>query len=80
MRCSCCNEQLTDYEVTLRHAFTKQFLELCQVCINNMDGAIPVMCRPDLMSEEDDHYEDLSYDDSVEDLNYQDLDDYWNER
>ena len=83
MRCSCCNAELTDYETTLRHAFTKKFLELCQACIGSMDNAIPVLCRPDLMSEGDDTYTEVDYD-AIEDKDVNDyddgLEDYWSER
>ena len=58
MRCSCCNEALTDYEVTLRHAVTKKFLEMCGNCLE--DTNIPIQVRNDLLSEVDlDMVEDL---------------------
>jgi hypothetical protein len=83
MRCLCCNEALTDYELTLRHGFTMEFLELCQECINSLGYKLPIVGRSDLMTEADTELSDnlieddevLGYDDSNEDL-----DDYWKER
>jgi len=83
MRCLCCNEALTDYELTLRHGFTMEFLELCQECINSLGYKLPIVGRADLMTEADTELADnlleddelSGYDDSNEDL-----DDYWKER
>jgi len=80
MRCTCCNESLSDYEATLRHAVTKRFIELCTVCLK--DTGIPIQCRNDLLGEADtsledliDDYEELPTDDAEDD--YRDL---WDER
>lgn len=81
MRCLCCNESLSDYEVTIRHAITKQFVELCSVCLK--DSGIPVQVRPDLIGEVDTALEDLVDDyeglveDDFEDDYYKDM---WDER
>ena len=82
MRCSCCNEALTDYEVTLRHAVTKKFLEMCGNCLK--DTNIPIQVRNDLLSEMDlDAMEDLldgddaEFYDEPEDDYYKDI---WDER
>jgi hypothetical protein len=81
MRCTCCNAALNDYESTIRHGITRQFLEMCSTCLKSVDAYIPIQARNDLLSEsdiesvellEDDNYNE-SYDDS-------DIDDYWNER
>ena len=81
MRCTCCNAALNDYESTIRHGITRQFLEMCSTCLKSVDAYIPIQVRNDLLSEsdiesvellEDDNYNE-SYDDS-------DIDDYWNER
>jgi hypothetical protein len=83
MRCSCCNEALTDYELTLRHGFTMEFLELCQECINSLGYKLPIVGRADLMTEADTELADnLLEDDELSgyDDNNEDLDDYWKER
>lgn len=46
MRCTCCNRNLSDYESTLRHAITREFLDTCNKCLDGLD--IPTMGRPDL--------------------------------
>lgn len=33
MRCFCCNEELTDYEATLKSSTTNQYLDMCGFCI-----------------------------------------------
>lgn len=33
MRCQCCNRNLSDYESTLRHPETLQFLDICKKCL-----------------------------------------------
>ena len=46
MKCSCCDRFLSDYESTLRHAVTQEFMDICQKCLEDLD--IPVIGRPDL--------------------------------
>lgn len=46
MRCYCCNKPLSDYESTLRHAVSREFLDTCVVCLDSAD--IPYTGRPDL--------------------------------
>lgn len=46
MRCSCCNRILSDYEATLRHAVTNEFMETCNKCLDGLN--IPTRGRPDL--------------------------------
>ncbi len=82
-RCLCCNEALTDYELTLRHGFTMEFLEMCQECINSLGYKLPVVGRADLMTEADTELSDnLMEDDELSgyDDGNEDLDDYWKER
>ena len=83
MRCLCCNAALTDYELTLRHGFTMEFLEMCQECINSLGYKLPVVGRADLMTEADTELSDnLMEDDELSgyDDGNEDLDDYWKER
>ena len=84
MRCQCCNTALDDYESTMRHAITRQFLEMCSTCLRTVDAYIPVQVRNDLMSEADTGNLDDSLmdniDDFTDDSSDEDMDDYWNER
>ena len=82
MKCTVCGANLTDYESTLRHAITKQFLDTCLTCIKEI-GNIPLQARHDLMSECDTEISqelldtDEDYDLDFEDDYYKDL---WDER
>jgi hypothetical protein len=84
MRCICCNTALDDYESTMRHAITRQFLEMCSTCLRTVDAYIPVQVRNDLMSEADTGNLDDSLmdniDDFTDDSSDDDMEDYWNER
>lgn len=82
MRCQCCNSALTDYELTLRHGFTMEFLEMCQECIGSLGYKLPVVGRSDLMTEADTELSDnLMEDDELSGYDdNEDLDDYWKER
>lgn len=51
MRCACCNRNLNDYESTLRHAETNEFLDTCTSCLKWTD--IPTKGRTDLDPSED---------------------------
>jgi hypothetical protein len=46
MRCLCCNKALNDYESTLRHAVSGDFLDMCRKCLDGLE--IPVRGRKDL--------------------------------
>jgi len=82
MRCICCNAALNDYESTVRHGITRQFLEMCSTCLKSVDAYIPLQVRNDLLSENDTGIGELIEDDDyIED--YTDdgsIDDYWAER
>ena len=45
MRCDCCNKNLNDYESTLRHAVTGQYLNTCRKCLDGL--GIPAMGNTD---------------------------------
>lgn len=51
MRCYCCNRPLSNYESTLRHAVSREFLDTCLDCLEGLD--IPSVGRPDLSNEEE---------------------------
>ena len=36
MRCYCCNRNLSDYESTLRHPVTLEFLDTCVKCLKDI--------------------------------------------
>ena len=84
MKCTVCNADLSDYEMTIRHAITKQFLDTCKKCLSEI-GNTPIQIRPDLLSEMDlDAVENLLdgddaefYDETIDDDYYKDL---WDER
>jgi hypothetical protein len=84
MRCQCCNASLNDYESTMRHAITKQFVEVCLVCMKTIDAYIPLQVRNDLLSESDTGNVDTLWDnveDYIDDTSEDDgIDDYWAER
>jgi len=80
-RCQCCNEALNDYESTIRHGLTRQFLEMCSTCLKSVDAYIPIQVRNDLLSEGDTgNVELMEEDDYIEDYDDDDIDDYWAER
>jgi hypothetical protein len=33
MRCQCCNRNLSNYESTLRHPETNEYLDICMKCL-----------------------------------------------
>lgn len=52
---------LTDFEATRRNAITKDFVDLCKVCFEDVKGLFPVLERKDLLTQSD---LDLDGDDS----------------
>jgi hypothetical protein len=82
MRCICCNTALNDYESTVRHGITRDFLEMCSVCLKSVDAYIPIQVRNDLLSENDTANGELIEDDDsyIEDYEDDVIDDYWKER
>jgi hypothetical protein len=67
----------------MRHAITKQFLEMCGTCLRTVDAYIPVQVRNDLLSDSDTgSLESLmdNIDDFNDDGSDEDMDEYWNER
>jgi hypothetical protein len=55
---------LTDFEATRRNAITKDFVDLCKVCFEDVKGLFPVIERKDLVTQSDLDLE--GDDDSVE--------------
>lgn len=54
MRCSCCNVNLSDYESTLRHPETLEFLDTCRKCLED----IPISPLEGRSSENTDYYDE----------------------
>lgn len=50
MRCDCCNKKLSEFESTLRHAITGEFLNTCVKCLDSL--GIPTLEREDLKLQE----------------------------
>ncbi len=66
MRCDCCNRVLNDYEATLRHAVTMEFMNTCNRCLEDLN--IPTVGRPDLSRfEEAEEMEEELFDEEDED-------------
>ncbi len=57
MRCTCCNKRLSDYETTLKHGETGQYLDTCLDCLSEIahDVPMPVKARKDLIDSMDIH-------------------------
>ena len=57
MRCTCCNKRLSDYETTLKHAVTGEYLDTCLDCLSDIahDVPMPVKARKDLVPDMDIH-------------------------
>jgi hypothetical protein len=53
---------LTDFESTRKNAITKDYIDLCRVCFEDVKGLFPVIERKDLITESD---LDLDGDDDV---------------
>lgn len=47
MRCCTCDRVLSDYEATLKHANTQQYLDMCVKCLKGL--SIPTQDRSDLL-------------------------------
>lgn len=63
MRCQCCGKILSDYEATMKHAETMEYLDTCRKCLKGL--GIPVLTREDLYEasvEEDECIEESEYD------------------
>ena len=61
MRCYCCNRNLSDYESTLRHPETGEFLDTCRKCLSDipiepLEGKCPE--NSSYYDETEDEYDD----------------------
>ena len=73
MHCSCCNQLLTDFESTRKNAITKDYVDLCKRCFEDVKGLFPVIERKDLITESD---LDLDGDDDSLEMDSGDCRDY----
>ncbi len=53
MHCNCCDRLLSEFEATRRNAITKDFVDLCKVCFEDVKGLFPVLERKDLLTQSD---------------------------
>ncbi len=58
-RCQCCDKRLSDYELTLRHAMTNEFMDTCMDCLSEIAESVPLMVkgRKDLLVSVDNEIE-----------------------
>lgn len=72
--CVCCDKLLNDYEATLRHGVTFEYLDTCKACLKPLKGLFPVLERKDLItsddvdnnpSDDEDIVDTEDYDDSI---------------
>jgi hypothetical protein len=68
MRCTACNKKLNDYETTLKHAMTGEYMDTCIDCLSEIarEVPMPVKGRKDLLISSDiekslDNEEDQEY-------------------
>jgi hypothetical protein len=41
-RCVCCNHVLSDYEATLKHGETGEYLDTCTECLSEIQALVPL--------------------------------------
>lgn len=70
--CVCCDKLLNDYESTLRHGVTFEYLDTCKACLKPLKGLFPVIERKDLITESDIDDNNDNYDDNLDSGDYED--------
>jgi hypothetical protein len=67
MKCVCCNKTLSDYEATLRHAETHEFLDTCTGCLGEIMAysTLTVLDNPRLLHQGNTEDKDL---DNIEEV------------
>jgi len=55
MKCVCCNKVLSDYEATLKHAETGEYLDTCMECLGEIQALVPLSTidNPSLLRKSD---------------------------
>lgn len=51
MKCMCCDKILSDFEATLRHKKTGEFVDTCTKCLKGLH--IPTIGREDLLGRQE---------------------------
>jgi hypothetical protein len=66
MRCVCCNKLLSDYEATLKHGETGQYLDTCSSCLDEIMAEVDLHVKdnPSLLRKNntDEDFDDESID------------------
>ena len=52
MRCKSCDCALTDYEATIRSVYTREYLNMCKVCLEAIKTDVVAVGNVKLMSED----------------------------
>jgi hypothetical protein len=52
MRCKSCDCALTDYEATIRSVYTREYLNMCKVCLESIKTDLVAVGNVKLMSED----------------------------
>ena len=65
-RCVCCDKKLKDHEAVRRHAITNDFLDICDVCLNEIPN-IPTKLPKGVVIEAD-PFEDSEASDNDADI------------
>lgn len=52
MKCVCCDKALSDYEATMKHAETGDYLDTCLECLGEIQSLVPLTTidNPSLLS------------------------------
>lgn len=66
MRCQCCNEELSDYESTMRNGETNDYLDICGKCLKDINMDMKIIARADLRHENDEVGTDLALQNTLE--------------
>lgn len=51
MRCSCCNNVLTDFEATRKFKSTGDYADMCNTCVRELPDDIEFIVRGDLVGD-----------------------------
>ncbi len=70
MHCVACNQLLTDFESTRKNAITKDYVDLCKRCFEDVKGLFPVIERKDLITESDLDPSEQDVGENLGDLSY----------
>ena len=68
MRCVCCNKLLSDYEATLKHGETGEYLDTCSSCLDEIMAEVDLHVKdnPSLLRKPQDYQSEDSNEDSLD--------------